>query len=132
VTDLAQRYGAPPRSRYVTLGVVIAIVAAGLGWFVWAGMAYIHPQAASQLLGFTIDSPSQITVRMQVDRATEGTQATCLVQAVALDHSIVGEVSVPVSSGPRSQTLDVTIRTEQEATAAKLIGCTAPGQPRPR
>jgi hypothetical protein len=132
VTDLTQRYGGPPRTRYVTLGVVIALVAAGLGWFVWAGIAYIHPQVASQLLGFTVDSPTQLTARIQVDRATEGTQATCLVQAIAVDHSIAGEVSVPVSSGPRSQTLSVAIRTEQPGTAAKLIGCTAAGQPRPR
>ena len=132
MTDLTQRYGAPPRSRYVTLGAVALLVAAALGWFVWAGIAYIHPQVESQLIGFTVDSSTQLTARIHVDRAAEGTDATCLVQALASDHSVVGEVSVPVTSGPTAQTLDVPIKTEQLATAAKLIGCTAAGQPRPR
>jgi hypothetical protein len=50
------------------------------------------------------------------------------VEALAEDHSIVGELQFR----PRSGTNEVKLRTERIATSVDLLGCTADGQKRPR
>jgi hypothetical protein len=67
-----------------------------------------------------------------VERENQFTEASCRLRAIAADHTVVGEVVVPVTDGPEEQTFEVEIRTERRATTVERIGCTAPGQPRPR
>ena len=61
----------------------------------------------------------------------ESVHATCLLRAFAEDHAVVGELSFTPEYGAE-QPLVQTIRTERRATSVDLVGCTAPGEPRPR
>ena len=57
--------------------------------------------------------------------------ATCTVRAYSEDHTLVGSVSFtpePTPSGRVTQE----ISTDRRATSVELLGCTAPGQSRPR
>ena len=54
--------------------------------------------------------------------------ASCTLRAFAEDHSTVGELAFEPVDGRN----EVTLRTERRATSVTLLGCTAPGQPRPR
>jgi hypothetical protein len=45
-----------------------------------------------------------------------------------MDHSVVGELTVAVDSGPATSTVRSTVRTERRATGVELLGCTAPDQ----
>lgn len=131
-SDLDTRYGTPTRGRTAVVVVAVVLSALGLGWLAWATMLNISPDVTSKLMGYHIDSDRQITVRLFVQRADTDTPATCRLQALAADHSVAGEVTVPVTSGPTEQTVDVVIRTVQRASAVNRIGCTTPDQARPR
>ena len=52
--------------------------------------------------------------------------------ASGADHSVVGELNFRVSGVSGAILREVEVRTEREATTVELIGCTAPGQTRPR
>ena len=54
--------------------------------------------------------------------------ASCTLRAFADDHTTVGELAFEPVDGRN----EVTVRTERRATSVTLLGCTAPGQPRPR
>ena len=69
-----------------------------------------------------------VSARIDVDRRVGQADATCTVEALADDHSVVGELHFTPTSG----TNQVTVRTERIATAVELPGCTAKGQDRPR
>ena len=49
-------------------------------------------------------------------------------RAYAEDHTSVGELAFTPADGDN----EVVVRTERRATSLEKIGCTAPGQPRPR
>ena len=129
-TDLADRYGAPaPWRRVVLLGTCVVVVAAFLGWLGWTTWAHSTPDVDSEIVGYHV--VDEHTAEATVDVRLENPQvvATCTLRAYAEDHTVVGEkVFTPESSG-RSEW---SVRTERKATSVELIGCTAPGQSRPR
>ena len=132
-TDLDARYGRSGRSRRpLIIAVVAVVVAAGLAWLAWAAFVQSTPPVSSRLLGFEIISPTSAKATIQVDR-TESTEASCRLQAKAADFSIVGELTVTVAAdAPRHQTVPATLTTQRAATSVVLVGCTTPGNPRPR
>jgi hypothetical protein len=68
----------------------------------------------------------------QVVRENRTTEAVCRLQALAEDHAVVGEVTLPVTDGDEDQTLQLSIRTERAATTVTSLGCTTADQRRPR
>ena len=129
-TDLNQRYGAPSvwRGR-VLLGGVVVVVAAFLGWLGWTTWDQVNPEVESELISFDVLDPHTATARVQVRLRADDVEATCKLRAYAEDKNVVGEMSfTPPGSGTSVQE----IRTEREATSVELLGCTAPGQNRPR
>ncbi|HYF73974.1 MAG TPA: DUF4307 domain-containing protein, partial [Nocardioides sp.] len=81
------------------------------------------------ILGYDVVGDHEATATVRVDLADPGVEATCLLRAYAADHAVVGELSfTPTASGRTEQT----VRTERRATSVELVGCTAPGQERPR
>jgi hypothetical protein len=81
------------------------------------------------MIGYDIVGAHEVTATVHVDLADDDVEATCLLRAYAEDHTIVGELPfTPTRSGRTEQT----VRTERLATSVELIGCTAPGQNRPR
>jgi len=133
VTDLQERYGRPrAATRVLALVLIVALVASGVGFLAWAVLFQSSPKVTSQLPTWEVRDDHTIVATLSVDRESQFTEATCRLRAISADHAVVGEVDVPVTDGPASQTMEVEIRTERRATTVERIGCTAPGQPQPR
>jgi hypothetical protein len=129
---LDERYGRNNRSRW-SIYLVSVIVAALAAWAVWAFNAQIHPKVTSGLTSYTIVNSQQATATFEVVRADASVQATCTVQALASDHSTVGQLAklIPLGS-PTTSTFTIAIRTTRKAFAINWLGCTAPGQNTPK
>jgi hypothetical protein len=114
--------------------VVVAVVAAaGLAWMVWAIRFHTNPLVQSQLLSYRQPGEHSIVAQVTVVRSTAAVRATCVMQAMAADHAVVGQLNFTVgSSSPKTVTLRKAVRTERRAVTVDLMGCTAPGQKQPR
>lgn len=101
------------------------------GWLVWAVQGQTSPQITSEMTKFSIDGEHAASATVVLSPTAPDLVASCTLRAFAEDHSVVGELRFDPADQPRrTQTLD--IRTERRATAIELLGCTAPGQSRPR
>ena len=131
--DLAERYGAPSAGRrpLVIAGIVVLAVV-GLSWLLWVVLFHGRPQVTSAMVGFDIDGQHAAVARYTVVRRDATVPASCLLRAYADDHSVVGELTVPVDSPSGTVTMSSTVRTERRATTVDLVGCTAEGQRQPR
>ena len=131
--DLQERYRGPSRAqRVLALVVIVALAASGAGLLAWSVLFESTPAVRSRLTAFSVADEHEAVANITVARESQFTEATCRLQAFAEDHAVVGELEVPVVDGPTTQSLQVRIRTERKATAVGLVGCTAPGQSRPR
>jgi hypothetical protein len=127
--DLTERYGAPSRaSRLLIITATVAVAVLGLVWLVWVTVFHSTPMVSSKLVSFGVGAEHVATARFSVVRRNSDVHASCLLRAYADDHSIVGERSVPVTSGPTTRIVEAAVRTERRATAVEVVGCTAPGQ----
>jgi len=128
-TDLSSRYGtAPGRQRQLVVVLCAVLVAAFLGWVAWAAWFHATPSVKSELVSFKVTGPHEATAVIEVDLDDDAEDAKCRVQAVAPDHSVVGELTFTPVDGRN----EVSVRTEREATSVAGLGCTAEGQPRPQ
>jgi hypothetical protein len=126
---LTERYAAPPAwRRPVTIAVVVVLAVVGLAWLAWAAFVESTPKVESELNGFDVVDDHSVTVQVDVRVASGTTGATCTVEALASDHSIVGELHFRPTSGLN----EVRVRTERRAAAVDVPGCVADGQDRPR
>jgi Domain of unknown function (DUF4307) len=129
MTDLADRYGAPsPVRKRALLGLVIIFAVAGLAWLAWAAIYQSTPKVQSESTGFEIVDDHTATAEFTVVRSDSDIRANCFLRAIAEDHTIVGELTEAIDSGPETTQVKVTIRTERRATTVELLGCSAPGQ----
>lgn len=129
---LVERYGAPApwRRRAVIAGSVLVSVLF-LGWLAWTVYEHSTPKVTSELETFSIEDDHTATAVLVVTLDSSDVQASCTLRAYAADHTTVGELTfTPDPSKGRRQT--ETIRTERRATSVENVGCTAPGQNRPR
>ena len=127
--DLTERYGAPSRAgRALVVAGTAAVALLGLVWLVWVAVFHGRPMVTSKLVGFEVGGEHVATARFSVVRREADVHASCLLRAYADDHSIVGERTVAVESGPATRIVDAPVRTERRATAVEVVGCTAPGQ----
>ncbi|MGH3346534.1 MAG: DUF4307 domain-containing protein [Nocardioides sp.] len=128
MTDLAARYGTPSPVRRRALVLVVATIAAAcLGWLAWTAWFHSSPAVESELASYDIVDDNRATTVLEV-ALEDDVVASCRVRAYADDHTTVGELAFEPVDGRN----EVTVRTERRATSVTLIGCTAPGQPRPR
>jgi hypothetical protein len=126
---LSERYAAAPAwRRRVTIAGVAVLAVVALAWLAWAAFVQSTPKVESQLVAWDVVDAHTATAQIDVHLRDGVTHPSCTVQALASDHSVVGELTfVPTSGSNR-----VTVRTEREATAVALPGCIADGQDRPR
>jgi hypothetical protein len=126
---LGERYAAPPAwRRRLTLFAVGALGMVALAWLAWVMFAQANPKVESQLLGWRVVDAHTATARVDVHVYDAGSHPTCTVQALASDHTVVGELTFEPTSGTNL----VTVRTEREASAVDVPGCVAKGQDHPR
>jgi hypothetical protein len=127
--SLTERYAAPPAwRRPVTIGGAVLVALVGLAWLAWATFYQATPKVQSELMSFRVLDVHSVTARVDVRISSGTTHPSCTVQALASDHSVVGELTFT----PHSGTNEVTVRTERQATAVDVPGCIADGQNRPR
>lgn len=129
---LGDRYGVATPWRRRGLVVASGLVAVlFLGWLGWTTYVHATPDVDSAMNGYDVvdehTATAQVTVRLKNDTVV----ASCLVRAFAEDHTVVGELAFKPDYAA-AQPVEVTVRTEREATSVELVGCTAPGEPRPR
>ena len=107
------------------------LVLAALGWLVWSVWSHSTPQVTSELETYDVLDDYTVTATLVVELADDDVEATCTLQALAEDHTVVGELTfTPDPQLGQRQVQE--IRTERRATAVTTLGCTAPGQNRPR
>ena len=131
--DLAERYRPPSRARrpvIVLLASVLAVVAAA--WLAWVVVFHGRPEVTSQMVGYRVPGQHTAVATYTVVRRDSDVAASCLLRALADDHSVVGELTVPVTSGPASARLRSTVRTERRAGSVQLVGCTTADHPTPQ
>ena len=129
-TDLAERYGGASRARRPLLIALVAVLAmAGAGWLLWVVLFHSRPEVTSQLVGYDVRGEHAATATFTVVRRDTDVRASCLLRAVAADRAVVGELTVPVTSGPTSLRLESTVRTERKAGSVELVGCNTPDRP---
>ena len=104
----------------------------GLSWVVWVTVFHSSPAVTSALVAYDVRHDHAATATFSVVRRSADVPASCLLRAYAEDHNVVGELTVPVDSGPASASVRSTVRTERRATSVELVGCTAPGQAQQR
>jgi hypothetical protein len=126
---LTERYAAAPAwRRPVTIAVVAVVALIGLGWLAWAAYDESTPKVESELVTFDVVDEHSVSAQIDVRIDADAHGVSCTVEAVASDHSIVGELHFTPASG----TNQVTVRTDRAATSVELPGCIAHGQDRPR
>ena len=129
-TDLADRYGArSPRRRWALLAACVVLAAVFLGWLAWVIWDQSNPEVESHLVTYEVVDEHTATAAVQVNLDDPDVHAVCTLRAYAEDHTVVGELTfTPTVSGRTERT----VRTERRATSVESVGCTAPGQNRPR
>ena len=127
MTDLAQRYGTRPGpARIVVVAVVAVVAAAGLAWLAWAIVAHNRTTVQAQLVSFRPPAAHAVVAKVTVTRPSKQMTASCVLQAVASDNAVVGELGFLVGpSQPVTVTLTKTIRTERQAHNVQLVRCVA-------
>jgi hypothetical protein len=129
---LAQRYGAPaPWRRRALIVSSVLLAVTFLVWLAWSVYDQATPQVTSELESFSVEDDHTVTAVLVVRLDSSDVKASCTLRAYAEDHTTVGELTfTPDPSAGRRQV--ETIRTERRATSVEKVGCTAPGQDRPR
>jgi hypothetical protein len=116
----------------VVATAVAVLAAAGLGWVLWVTVLHSSPQVTSELVAYDVRGDHEAAATFTVVRRDAHVAASCRLRAVAADHSVVGELTVAVDSGPTTATVHSTVRTERRAAGVELLGCTADGQAQAR
>jgi len=130
---LAERYGAPSRSGRSLVVVVVALLAlAGAAWMAWVVVFHSRPEVSSQLVAYDVQGQHAATATWTVVRSGPDVEASCLLRALSDDHSVVGERTVAVDSGPTRARITTTVRTERRAGSVQLVGCTTKDRPAPQ
>ncbi len=130
---MSERYGAasPARRRLViAISGVVGVVA--LSWLVWAMWFQSNPDIQSSVRTFDVVDDHTVKAEVALRVKDDDVRANCLVRAVGLDRSVVGELNFEVTGVSGTVHRDVTLRTEREATAVDMVGCTTKDQSRPR
>ncbi|WP_460839811.1 DUF4307 domain-containing protein [Nocardioides marmoraquaticus] len=129
------RYGriGKRKRRWPTVLLAVVVWSVGLAWLAWVIADQSSPVVQSQMQTFSVDADGRqarasVTVQLDDPRV----RASCLIRATAADSSAVGEESFIATGFEGTRRFEVVVRTEREASSVVSVGCTAPGQPRPR
>lgn len=134
-TAIRARYGrvGKRKRRWPAVSLAVIVWSVGLAWLAWVILDQSSPVVQSQLRTYSVDADGErarASVTVQLDDAR--VEASCLVRATAADSSVVGEESFIATGFEGTRRFEVVVRTEREASSVVSVGCTAPGQPRPR
>ncbi len=123
----AERYGDIRPAWHSTLARVLVSTLAviGLVWVGYAGWANSHQDVNWTDIGYKIVDDGQIDATFDVS-VQAGSTATCVVQALASDFSVVGRAEVTVPAPPAGKSAvraTVPVLTQQRAVTATVQTC---------
>jgi hypothetical protein len=129
VTDpteiLAERYGTGrPRRRVLALVLCTLLAVTLLAWAVWAGWLQDGPAIRADVTSYDVVSDHEVRVKVTAQLRDEDTEGTCLVQATAEDHTVVGEENLTAAELRAATGTWISVRTERRATTATVDHCT--------
>ena len=126
-TQLDQRYGRSRTSRRgaVWFGVAVAIVfvAVFTAWVVWAGLDGTGPSVDAEDTAHSIIDAHNVSVTFEVTM-DPGQTASCAVQALDEDFSIVGWKVVDIPAGTAyTRSFTQVLRTSSQSNTGLVKGC---------
>jgi len=123
--SLAHRYGTDRhRGRVTGLAAGGVLVAALLGWAIWAAASQGRDAIEADVTSYQVVSSHETQVKLAVHFRNADSTGSCLVRATAQDHTVVGELTLTADQLRASQGTWIPIRTERRATTATLVRCT--------
>ncbi len=127
MSDLAQRYGTRRRpARIALVAGVVALAVVAVGWLVWAIVMHSRSTVQGQLVSFRPPASHEVVAKVTVVRPSRQMVARCVLQALASDNAVVGELGFRVGPPqPATVTLTKSIRTERRAYNVQLVRCVA-------
>ena len=120
---IAARY---PRRRSGSLVAVLGLVllAALIGWTVWAGLSKATPGLRGPVGSSKVVDDAQIDVVLKVHRTDPSRGGTCTVQAQAPNGETVAELDVAVPpSSQKDVNVSASLKTYLRSHTAVLAGC---------
>lgn len=98
------------------------LVAAAVALMAWIGVANARDNVEYHDVGFTVDSPAQVTARWQVSKPKDK-QVRCLVRAMDKSFGTVGAVEVDVPAGVSEAVRVTRIKTTSLAVTGTVRSC---------
>lgn len=122
--DFNDRYGRT-RTRGQTLGkiLIIALVITFLGWLFWAANFHSDPQVKVNLISFKTINEKSMGIKFEVTRRNPDQVLECRLVALDIDKYVVGEISVQVPAGLKSQIVNTQIPTRSKSVSASVSRC---------
>jgi len=119
----AQRYGGarPKRRTPIVLGTLFALVL--LAWAIWAGLASGNKPIDATVSSYDVVGTHEVKVKIVAHFRDDSVKGTCLVQAIAADHTEVGELNLTADQLRDARGSWISIRTERRATTAEVVRC---------
>jgi hypothetical protein len=123
--SLAHRYGTGrKRGRRVGLACGGLLVAALLGWAIWAAASQGKDPVQVDVASYQVVGTHEIQVKLAPHFRDADAHGSCLVRATAEDHTVVGELNITADQVRAAEGTWIPIRTERRATTATLVRCT--------
>jgi hypothetical protein len=126
--EIAQRYGTDrPRRRGLVIALAAVLGAAFLAWVAWAAWFHSDPAVNAAIVSYDVVGAHEMRVKVDAHFRDAEADGTCLVRAIAADHTVVGELNLSAADLREAKGSWIPIRTERRATAAELVRCTDSG-----
>jgi hypothetical protein len=105
-------------------GVAGAAVLGAIALVTLQGLQQSNPDVVGDVHSFTVQSATEVTAEIIVQRRDPATAAACELTAQAQSFEVVGEATVEVPPGTEKLTrVPVTVKTIREATSIMIDGC---------
>ncbi len=120
---LQERYGKSQNSqrRWILPATIFLIV--GGGWLIWSADHYSKPEIRTDLISFSITSPSKVSLRYAINVRTASKSHQCVLTATDYQANIVGQITDTIPSGGHNYTRLIVIPTRTAAVSATIEHC---------
>ena len=120
---LQERYGKSQNSqrRWILPATIFLIV--GGGWLIWSADHYSKPEIRTDLISFSITSPSKGSLRYAINVRTASKSHQCVLTATDYQANIVGQITDTIPAGGHNYTRQIVIPTRTPAVSASIEHC---------
>jgi hypothetical protein len=123
---MLERYGPGKRTPVGVLVAVAVLVAAFLGWVVWAGLQQADQDARWRTVGYRDATDRSVVVEFDVFKRA-GARVSCLVRALDEEGNEVGYAEVPIAAESSDAHVVYTLPVTSRPITAEVVRCSATG-----